>query len=66
MDTNYVDFSDQSLPIALLEMLSHSDVGPYDDDYNDPRQYSSSVQGVGSRLNMRKSQPKRQPKPSQT
>jgi hypothetical protein len=64
MDTNYVDFLDKSLPIALLEMLNHSDVGPYDDDYSDPGQYSPSVQGVDNQLNVRKSAQKRHHKSS--
>ena len=49
MDTLYVHFLDNFLPITLLEI--ESDVGPYDDD-GDPKQHCTSAHEVDRLLNV--------------
>jgi hypothetical protein len=61
MDTIAVHFSDKFLPLALIEIDSKSDVGPYDDD-GDVRQYCTPDHEVDRLLNERTSLQTRQSK----
>jgi hypothetical protein len=63
MDTIACPFSDKFLPIALQEIDSNSDVGPYDDD-GEAKQYSAPDLEIDRLLKARISMQAQQPKSS--